>query len=289
MSGIRGRGSKRKAAGPFALRQAIYCVAVGFGVMMLAASRPQTAPNPPPVSQQPPQAVQQVAAARSAAEFPLDYPLRLIAEARQNYQQVRDYTCTMIKQERVNGQLQPENVMTLRVRTQPFSVNIFWHAPRQFLNQEVCYVAARSPGKMRAHSAGILGAVGFVTVDVNDPRAMQYSRHNITEAGIGNLIEQHARYWQKERQQNKTQVRVGEYEYNKRRCVRIETIHTERDPSFYSYRGVLYLDKETRLPIRSESYDWPRRGGSSEGDLLEVFSYVDMRFNIGLDDRVFNK
>jgi hypothetical protein len=134
-----------------------------------------------------------------------------------------------------------------------------------------------------------LGAVGFVTIDVNDPRAMQHSRHNITEAGLGSLVEQYAQHWQKERQLNKTQVRLGEYEYNKRRCVRIEIIHTERDPSFYCYRGVLYLDKETRLPVRSEAYDWPRRGGPAEGDLLEVFSYVDMRFNTGLDDRVFNK
>jgi hypothetical protein len=289
MSGFRGRGGKRKSAGLFALRQAVYCVVVGFGVTMLAASRPQTSPNPPPATQQPPQEIQPAQAARPGGENPLDYPLRLITESRKRYQQVRDYTCTMIKQERVNGQLQPENVMTLSVRTQPFSVNILWHAPKQFVKQEVCYVAGRNQGKMRAHSAGILGAVGFVTVDVNDPRATQYSRHNITEAGIGNLIEQHARYWEKERQINKTQVRLGEYEYNKRRCIRIETIHTARDASFYSYRGVLYLDKETLMPVRSESYDWPRQGGTPGGELLEVFSYVDMRFNVGLDDRMFNK
>jgi hypothetical protein len=258
---------------------------VGFGVTFLTAGRPQTSPSPPPAN--PP--VQQVAAARPAAEHPLDYPLRLIGEARQSYQQVRDYTCTMIKQERVNGQLQPENIMTMRVRTQPFAVNLLWHAPRQFANQEVCYVAGRLPGKMRVHSVGIVGALGFITLDINDPRAMQYSRHNITEAGMGNLIEQHATYWQKERQLNKTQVRVGEYEYNKRRCIRIETVHTERDPTFYCYRGVLYLDKETHLPVRSEAYDWPRRGGPQEGDLLEVFSYIDMHTNVGLDERVFNK
>jgi hypothetical protein len=219
----------------------------------------------------------------------MDAPLRLIAEARKGFAQVRDYSCTMIKQERVNGQLQPENIISLRVRQQPFSVYMLWHSPRQFANQEVCYVPGRLPGKMRVHSSGLLGAVGFVTLDVNDPRAMQHSRHNITEAGLGHLIDQCAAYWQKERQINKTQVRIGEYEYNKRRCIRIETIHTARDPAFYSYRGVLYLDKETRLPVRSESYDWPRQGGTPGGDLLEVFSYIDMRFNVGLDDRVFNK
>src|SRR5947209_4647985 len=66
MFGIRGRGSKRKAAGGFALRQALYCVAVGFGVTFLAASRPQTSPNPPPVTQQPPPVVQPATATKPA-------------------------------------------------------------------------------------------------------------------------------------------------------------------------------------------------------------------------------
>jgi hypothetical protein len=228
-------------------------------------------------------------APRTGGENSMDYPLRLIGESRQSFRQVRDYTCTMIKQERVRGQLQPENVITLSVRQQPFSVYMLWHSPREFANQEVCYVVGKNQGNMRVHSSGVLGAVGFVTIEVNDPRAMKYSRHNITEAGIGNLIERHVAYWEKERQLNKTQVRLGEYEYNKRRCLRIETIHSDRNPAYYCYRGVVYIDKETRFPIRSESYDWPRQGGPPEGDLLEVFSYVDIRFNVGLDDRLFNK
>ena len=42
------------------------------------------------------------------------------------------------------------------------------------------------------------------------------------------------------------------------------------------------------LPVRTGSYDWPRQGGPPEGDLLECFSYVDVRVNVGLADQMFN-
>jgi hypothetical protein len=41
-------------------------------------------------------------------EMPLDVPLRIIAEARQRWQQVNDYQCLLVSQERVKGNLLPE-------------------------------------------------------------------------------------------------------------------------------------------------------------------------------------
>jgi len=118
---------------------------------------------------------------------------------------------------------------------------------------------------------------------------MEKSSHSIVETGIGHLIDGFTRDWEQEKKLNKTQVSMAEYEYNKRRCIRIETIHTERLPVFTTYRHVVYFDKETRLPVRVESYDWPRPGGPIGGDLLDSFSYFDLQFNVGLTDQVFNK
>jgi len=33
----------------------------------------------------------------------------------------------------------------------------------------------------------------------------------------------------------------------------------------------------------------PRAGGSGDGELLEMFSYIDLRVNVGLSDQEFNK
>lgn len=236
-------------------------------------------PPPPPVGN-----IQPVAATTSV----MDHPLRLANEAARTFQTVQDYTCLFIKTEQVNGRLQPENVMTMKVRNQPFSVYMKWHSPKTLTGQEVAYVAGRNNGMMRVHATGFRGAIGFISMDLRDPRAMENNRHTINEAGIGNLITRLQQNWEMERRVNKTQVRAADYDYARRKCVRIETIHPDNaGQQFYSYRTVVYFDKENNLPIRFETYDWPRKGGAAEGELLECYSYVDLRFNVGLGDDAF--
>jgi hypothetical protein len=218
---------------------------------------------------------------------PLDQPLQWLYEARQTHKGIRDYTCTMVKQERVQGRLQEQNIMILKVRTQPFSVYMRWLSPQQFAGQEVAFVYGRNNNKMRVHFArGVKNVVGWKSVDPNDPRVFQHSRHTIYEAGIGNMIEQLIQNLEKEKQVNKTQVRIAEYTYNNRRCYRVEATGTERSPEAQVGRCVFYLDKESKLPIRMENYEWPSTPGGT-GELLEVFSFVDIRLNTGLGDADF--
>lgn len=284
-----------------------YYGAVGaLGLVLLGAGQPPLSPppsgqvsapprptDPAPPQQASPAAPGQAAAPQHAAPAqqasPMDKPLQLIHEAQKAYQNVQDYTCLLIKRERMNGKLPPNNVIEMKVRAQPFSVYLRWREPRSEAGQEVCYVAGRNGGKMRVHPKGVLGTfAGFVSLDPNDPRARQTSRRNITEAGIGNMIDRFARAWENERRHNLTrQVQVADYEYNRRRCTRVETIHPNNDGHFLYYRDVIYFDKETHLPIRLEFYDWPRQT-NDPGQLVEVYSFANMRLNVGLTDEVFN-
>jgi hypothetical protein len=218
----------------------------------------------------------------------MEVPLRLIAEARQSYRAITDYTCLFIKREQIRGQLQAENLISMKVRTQPFSVYLYWHKPNELTGQEACYVAGRNNGNMRAHSTGILRTVGFVSVDPADPRCLENSRHAITEAGIGNLIERFGKRWEMENQLGKTVVRVAEYDYDKRRCMRVEMIHPDNSGKEFSfYRTVVYFDKQNHLPIRLENYDWPRTAGDPSGALAESYSYAGLRLNVGLPPGTF--
>src|SRR6516225_370550 len=81
-----------------------------------------------------------IPAAAFSTGNPMDEPLRLIAAARQTYEQVHDYTCLFVKRERIRGQLQPENLIEMKVLTQPFSVYLRWLAPQPTSGQEACYV-----------------------------------------------------------------------------------------------------------------------------------------------------
>jgi hypothetical protein len=266
-------------------RLGYYGLACFLGLAVVGGATP---PEPPPAAAMPPapQPTGNAAAPAPAAASPMDEPIKLITAAREAYSRVQDYSCVLVKRERMGAQPPPENVMLMNVRTRPFSVYLRWQQPRDLAGQEVCYVTGRYNGQMRVRSAGALGVVGFVSLDLNDPRARKTSRHSIKEAGIGNVIERFRAGWEGERRLNLTQVRIGEYEYNKRRCTRVETIHPARK-EFLHYRSVVYFDQQNHLPIRVECYDWPRAQGDP-GQLTEVFSFVNLRLNVGLSDAVFN-
>ena len=224
-----------------------------------------------------------------ADQASMDKAIELITKARQRFQSVRDYECKLIKQERVNYTLLPEGTAIMKVRNNPYSIYLRIESPDADRGLEVCYVANKNRGKMRVHPNGLFGIFGFVSLDTRDPRALEKNRHCITEAGLGNLLDSTAKFWAMERRLNKTQVEIADDVINGRACTRIVTVHPDRNAGFfYGYRCVLWLDKETSLPVGAETYDWPRRGGSAAGDLVERYRFVDIRCNIGLNDNVFD-
>jgi hypothetical protein len=242
---------------------------------------------PPALPAATPPAPRELGAVAVNTSSPLDEPLRLLEEARKRYAEVTDYSCVLVMRERLDGHLGEDQVVSLKVRTQPFSVYMCWQKPAALVGQEACYVAGRNSGKMRGKAAGLLGAVGFVSLDPDDPRARATSRHSITEAGIGNLLERYRAAWQEERARGNTEVKMAEYEYNKRRCVRVESTRVGSRDGATCHRSVIYFDKETHLPIRVECYDWPSAAGE-RGELLECYSYVNLRLNVGLGDDTFD-
>jgi hypothetical protein len=263
-----------------------YVGSSGLLSLVIFAGADPAAP-PPPAAPAAPQPTT-LAAASVAAVHPLDEPLRLLTRARDSFAGVQDYSCTLIKRELLNGQMSPDNVIAMKVRHEPFSVYLRWLEPKAMVGQEACFVAGKHEGKMRVKSAGLLGAVGFISLDPRDERARKTSRHTITEAGIGNLLKRYQASWDAERQMNLTQVRIAEYEFNKRRCTRVETLRpTNPNGKFAYHRSVVYFDRESNLPIRVECYDWPRRPGEA-GELVEVYSYLNLKLNVGLTDDVFN-
>ena len=106
----------------------------------------------------------------SAKSTTIDEAISLLAETQRRFQAVQDYECTLVKRERVGGRLLPVHVMTVKVRNDPLSVSIRWQAPQSKKGQEVCYFAGKNNGKMRVHLAGLLGIIGFVSVEPLDPR-----------------------------------------------------------------------------------------------------------------------
>lgn len=233
----------------------------------------QAPPPPPPAPTQPPG----------------DQAGQLLLEAKASFARVRDYMGTLVKEERVNGQLQPEQYVEIRVRQQPFSIFLKWQGPKPFVGQEAMFVAGRNDNKLRAKGTGLAAIAGYVSLDPRDPRALAQSRHVITETGIGNLIETISRNVELERRfpANVVQVKFADFAFQGKPCTCMETTHLVNNGQFYAYRTLVFFDKDLKVPVRFEAYDWPVPGGNPKGEKLEVYSYINLKFNVGLTDAAF--
>lgn len=218
---------------------------------------------------------------------PIERAKRAIADCEARYRSVKDYTCKFFKVERIDGRLVRPHIMHMKARTEPTSFYFKFVQPNA--GREAIYVAGKNKGRVFAHDVG-LGRVlaGTMNLDPLGSMAMEENRHPVTEAGIGALIATVRHRWDVELRHGEAKVlfhpaaKVGD-----RACRMIETIHPTRHETFMFHKVKLYIDDELGLPIRFEAYDWPR-GHGHEPELVEEYTYANLRVNVGLHERDFD-
>jgi hypothetical protein len=221
------------------------------------------------------------------AGSPIAGALATIETCQAKYQAIRDYTCTFSKRERIQGRLTPLHVLSMKVRTQPRSIYVRFQQPAA--GREAIYIAGQNNGKVLAHDVGLNKLLaGTLRLDPTGSRAMQDNRHPITEAGIGPLLTTLETRWSSELDPTESvvDIRTGQ-KRNGRPCKMIETTHPCRQPEYMFYRVRLFIDDQIGLPIHFEAYDWPATA-QTPAELMEEYSYKDIKLNVGLSDRDFD-
>ena len=202
--------------------------------------------------------------------------------------QIRDYTAILRKQENINGKLQDGNIMEIKVRHEPFSVYMKFIAPKTVDGQEVLYVAGENNGQMWAHGVGLYKLAGTRSLDPLHPMAMAGCKYPLTYVGVLNLIDKLLEVGQHDAQFGNCKVHYYEnIKMGNRECLCIEVIHPERHNQFRFYLARIYVDNEYNIPVRYESYDWPKAEGQKP-ELLEAYSYDNLQINVGLTDKDFS-
>jgi hypothetical protein len=217
-----------------------------------------------------------------------DEAIELIQEAQQRFRSVKDYSCVFVKQEKLEGRLQPPEYIEMKVRNEPFSVYMNWLEPNA--GRELIYVHGRNNNMILAHEGGGLRSLaGTVELEPTSERAMSAARYPITSAGIGNLIKRLLDRWGKERDAEGVEVKIAEsVKVDGQECMGIQIVRPNDPRRFRYYRDVVYISKKTGLPTRFEGFGWPRSGGSPKGDPLEVYTYRDLQPNLQMTSRDFS-
>ena len=221
-----------------------------------------------------------------ANEHPMDSLIRWAkAGAAEIQKNVKDYSCTIVKQERIHGLLRKQERMFIKVRHEPFSVYMRFDAPRRARGREVVFVENECNGHLQAHGVGLEAAVGTVHLVPDGPLALSENLHPITDIGIHRMALQLAEEGEKQKAKpkDKISVAVEECELNGVRCVRLELRNLEHHCNDPFCRAQVYVDIERNIPISYTAWGWPECEGG-EMPLLETYTYENIQLNQNFQD-----
>ena len=212
-------------------------------------------------------------------------PLEFVEECLRRYRRdVRGYTLTMTKEERINGQLEKPEEMEVAFREQPYSVALRWTQGVRRAERAV-YVAGRNDDKLLvrptpawslvARAAGRLDKDGVAAIDVDGDDARQSGRFTIKEFGMYNGLARLLADWEAADRRGTLHVEhLGEQEPEEaggRRCHvlrRADILKPERDGVT---EQTVYIDAETWLQVGSVA--------NGAAGLIGAYFYRDVKVN----------
>ncbi|QDU29637.1 hypothetical protein ETAA8_47520 [Anatilimnocola aggregata] len=241
-----------------------------------------------------------VDAAAKVAAHPLDPAIDLANETLIKVQrEITDYTAMIVKRERVNGKLGNHEFMEAKIRNrkiidgklaQPLSVYLKFVKPDSMAGREVIWVEGANNGKMRAHEGGATGKfLPTVWLDPNGILAMRGQLHPITEIGFENLVAKLIEKGEKDRKHSECEVEFKPgAKINGRACTVLQVKHPTPRPHFEFHIAQIFIDDETKLPVRYAAFHWPTDPADKLGPVIEEYTYLDVKLNPGLVDADFD-
>ena len=212
---------------------------------------------------------------------------------------VRDYTCYLVKRERINGELTETNTMFCKIRqehvdpktgrTVPFSVYMKFVKPTAIKGREVVWVKGRNGGKLCAHEGGN-SWLPTVWLKPDGALAMKGQLYPISEAGLESLVIKLIERGTAERRYPANECKVTFQKgvrINKRPCTLLTVSHPVKRPEYEFSFAQIFIDDELELPVRYVAYDWPKPG-ETRGEIQEEYTHLQIKLNVGLTDKDFD-
>jgi len=214
---------------------------------------------------------------------------------------VKDFTCVLVKRERINGQLRDYEYLATKVRreqreddeiTTRFAVYTEYLGPAKVRGRKVLFVDGENEGKMLVRNGGTRFNYINVKLDPTSPAALRESRYPITELRLDafteRLIDHTLRDIRNDPEGKNSRVEFfHDASVEERPCLHIQVVHAERHEDFSYHMANIYIDNQLHMPIRIETYDWPKEG-EDEPVLQEEYTFTRLHLNVGLTDADFS-
>jgi hypothetical protein len=112
----------------------------------------------------------------------------VLAQAEVKLNALKSYQVRISRQERVEGQLQPEEDILLSIRREPKAVRLEWSNGSN-KGREVIYSSSLDPRMIFVHQPSTALLIPSIKIPIDSPLVMKNSRHSITEAGFDTILE----------------------------------------------------------------------------------------------------
>ncbi len=211
---------------------------------------------------------------------------------------IKNYSATLIKRERINGKLGPNEFMDIKIRNRvdvqgkkkvPFSAYIKFQKPSSLKGRECIWVEGQNDGKLIAHDTGVIRGALTVNLDPNGWLAMQGQRYPIYDIGFENLGMKLIEKGKHDRNYGNIEVKFFKNaKINDRSCTMIEVVHPQKTRDCSYHKVQIFIDDLYKVPVRYSNWSWPATPGGKE-ILEEQYTYIDVKINRNITDIDFEK
>jgi hypothetical protein len=167
---------------------------------------------------------------------------------------------------------------------------MYFLGPEDIKGRECIYVDGANDGKLLAHEEqGFKARFGTVALLPNSFLAMKGQRYPITMTGIEVMVKRLIEVAEKDSKYGECDVKFFQgAKINGRVCTCIQVTHPVPRRQFEFHLARVFIDDELQVPARYEAYGWPKQPGGPP-DLLEEYTYINMKLNNGFTDVDFDK
>jgi hypothetical protein len=226
---------------------------------------------------------------------PLARPAEIVARQLEHIRKtVRDYTCVLVKRERIDDELQGYQYISAKVRRgftadnqleHPFQVQLTYLGPQRMRGCVVFFREGANNNDMLVRRGG--GFLRRITLKISPDSvaARRESLMPITDTGFEQMARSLADRISEEMRLDPTgeNTRVEYFKrarLDDRLCTRILVTHPRPAKGLIFHTAEFFLDDELQLPLRVVTYGFP--DGAHEPPLLSEFNYTRLRLNVGL-------
>lgn len=232
-------------------------------------------------------------------KWALQMSVALLERGIASFENVDSYSFTFARQERVDGALLAPQLMTVKLRHEPFSVYMKWLDGEGIglKGRQLIYVSGQNDDKLLVQPGGLAGrATGTLKLSFDDSRVKGESRHPVTECGLLHLAKTllgHHRHDLDRATGYYCELHDGQT-FNNRPCYLVVSEYTSRDANPTYRKSMMYIDKELSLPTCVRNFTWSEEAEADvakldEETLLEAYSYTDIQSDTRLAEEDFSK